>query len=73
MSKHRGFLNMAYSTRKNKGKQWVMDLTTQFIGSQRIPFTGDNADPFILDERSPNYVLMNGQITRHLVKKRLFI
>jgi len=69
VSKHRGFLNMAYSTRKNKGKQWVMDLTTQFIGSQRIPFTGDNADPFILDERSPNYVLMNGQITRHVSKE----
>ena len=69
VSKHRGFLNMAYSTRKNKGKQWVMDLTTQFIGSQRIPFTEDNADPFILDERSPNYVLMNGQITRQMSKE----
>ena len=69
VSKHRGFLNMAYSTRKTKGKQWVVDLTTQFIGSQRIPFTGDNVDPFVLDERSPNYVLINGQITRHLGKE----
>ena len=38
VSKHRGFLNMAYSTRKKKGKQWVMDITAQCIGSQRITF-----------------------------------
>ena len=69
VSKHRGFLNLAYSTRKRKGKQWVADLTTQFIGSQRIPYTGDNVGPYILDERSPNYVMLNGQITRHTSEK----
>ena len=69
VSKHRGFLNMAYSTRKKKGKQWVMDLTAQCIGSQRIPFTGNNAAPFKLNERSPNFLLINAQITRHMGKE----
>ena len=48
VSKHRGFLNVAYSTRKRKGKQWVADLTTQFIGKSTNSVTGDNVDRFIL-------------------------
>ena len=47
----------------------MTDLTTQFIGSQRIPFTGNNAAPFKLNERSPNFLLINGQITRHMGKE----
>ena len=64
LSKHRGFVNVAYSTRKKNHKQWKLDLTTQFIGSQRIPFTGDNDISFILQERSNSFTLLNGQITR---------
>ena len=64
LSKHRGFVNVAYSTRKKNHKQWKLDLTTQFIGSQRIPFTSDNDISFILQERSNSFTLLNGQITK---------
>ena len=69
LSKHRGFLNIAYSTRKIKNRQWKLDLTTQWIGSQRIPFTGDNDSVFQLLERSEGYLLLNGQLTRTFGKK----
>ena len=64
MSKHRGFLNIAYSSRKTKNRQWKADLTTQWIGSQRIPFTKDNDQEFQLTQRSEDYLLINGQLTR---------
>ena len=69
LSRHRGFLNIAYSTRKIKNRQWKIDLTTQWIGSQRIPFTGDNDSVFQLLERSEGYLLLNGQLTRTIGKK----
>jgi len=69
LSKHRGFLNIAYSTRKIKSTQWKLDLTTQWIGSQRIPFTGDNDIEFRLAERSEDYLLLSGQVTRVFGKR----
>ena len=69
LSKHRGFLNIAYSTRKIKNRQWKIDLTTQWIGSQRIPFTGDNDIEFQLAERSKDYLLLNSQVTRIFGKR----
>ena len=69
LSKHRGFLNIAYSSRKKKSKQWKADLTTQWIGSQRIPFTEDNDIEFQLAERSEDYLLLNGQLTRIFGKR----
>ena len=64
VSKHRGFLNVDYSTRKKKDRQWKVDLTTQWIGSQQLPNTEDNPDPYKLESSSPNYFLVNGQVTR---------
>ena len=69
LSNHRGFLNIAYSTRKIKNRQWKIDLTTQWIGSQRIPFTGDNDIEFQLAERSEDYLLLNSQLTRIFGKR----
>ena len=69
LSKHRGFLNIAYSTRKTKNRQWKIDLTTQWIGSQQIPFTGDNDIEFQLAERSEEYLLLSGQVTRIFGKR----
>jgi hypothetical protein len=69
LSKQRGFLNIAYSTRKIKNRQWKIDLTTHWIGSQRIPFTGDNDIEFQLAERSEDYLLLNSQLTRIFGKR----
>ena len=64
VSKHRGFLNIDYSTRKKNDSQWKIDLTTQWIGSQKLPYTEDNPELYKLKSNSPNYILINGQITR---------
>ena len=64
VSKHRGFLNIDYSTRERKARQWKADLTAQWIGSQPLPYTEDNPVPYKLESKSPNYVLVNGQVTR---------
>ena len=64
LSKHRGFINIAYSSRKHNKSHWKVDLTTQLIGSQRIPYTGDNEPLFQLPLRSESYLVTSGQITR---------
>ena len=66
LSRHRGFVNLAYETKKQKHKQWKFDLTVQWVGSQRIPFFRDNpqALELIPNGRSEEYLLMNAQITR---------
>ncbi len=64
LSKHRGFVNISYSSRLRRHKQWKADVTTQWIGSQRIPFTADNEISFQLPERSEDYIMMSGQLTR---------
>ena len=69
LSKHRGFVNLAYETKKKKAKQWKFDLTTQWIGSQRIPYTRDNPQELVLNGRSDEYFLMNAQVTRIFGKR----
>ena len=64
VSKHRGFLNMEYKTRKTKNRQWKFDLTSQWIGAKRLPSTIENPIEFQLQESSPDFFLLNGQITR---------
>ena len=64
LSRHRGFVNLAYETKKKDHKQWKFDLTAQLIGSQRIPNTRDNPELYALPGRSEDYMLMNAQVTR---------
>lgn len=60
IARHRAFANMAYET-KNK---WKFDLTVQWIGQQRIPYTGENPATYQLPSRSPDYILVNSQVTK---------
>ena len=64
ISKHRGFINLDYSTRKNNRKQWKIDVTSQWIGSQRLPNTKESPEEYKLETRSPYFFLLNGQVTR---------
>ncbi len=57
---HRAFVNLAYET-KNK---WKFDYTVQWLGKQRIPDTSQNLPEYQLPEYSPDYFLMNAQITK---------
>lgn len=54
--RHRGFLNLAYRTRKGG---WSFDYTWQAIGPQRVPSA----------ESSPAYSLMSGQVSKTFGKR----
>lgn len=73
LSRHRGFINLAYETKKKKAKQWKFDVTCQWIGSQRIPYTRDNVlsnnPEYVLNGRSDDYYLLNAQVTRVFGKR----
>lgn len=62
---HRLFLNVEYETRD----KWGFDLTINWFGSQRIPDTDMSPEPFQLDERSPNFFLLNGQVRKDISNK----
>jgi outer membrane receptor for ferrienterochelin and colicin len=60
IAEHRSFVNLAYET-KNR---WKFDYTVQWIGRQRIPGTALNPTVYQLEGESPDYILMNAQVTK---------
>ena len=60
VSPHRAFANFAYETRN----QWRFDYTINWQGSKRIPSTTTNPSMYQLQEESPDFVLMNTQVTK---------
>ncbi|WP_312090866.1 TonB-dependent receptor domain-containing protein [Chryseobacterium sp.] len=70
MAKHRGFINLAYSTNKNsKEGFWSFDTTLNWVGKQRLPNTSTNPSEFQLPKRSESYAVLNAQISRNFNKK----
>ena len=65
ISKHRGFINMAYETRK----YWKFDVTVNRQGKKRIPDLSSNPEEFQLEDYSPAFFLVNGQISKTLREK----
>lgn len=64
-AKHIFFANMGYETNQNaKGGHWRFDYTFNWIGKQRLPFTGSNPNQYQLAEYSNSYSLMNAQIAK---------
>ncbi|MFP4060767.1 MAG: TonB-dependent receptor domain-containing protein [Bacteroidales bacterium] len=59
-SRHRGFLNMAYTTASN----WKFDFTVNYQGKKRIPETILNPVEYQMDTYSPGYFLSNAQISK---------
>ena len=69
-AKHRLFANFSYETQPSlKGKNWMFDLTGQWIGEQRIPTTSDNPVEYQRSTSSPSFMLFNAQITHNLNKR----
>ncbi|MGB3005016.1 MAG: carboxypeptidase-like regulatory domain-containing protein [Chitinophagaceae bacterium] len=64
LSKHRGFVNLAYETGK-----WKFDYTINFNSSKRLPYSGDNPVQYRWETSSPSYVLMNAQVSKSFGKK----
>lgn len=70
MAKHRGFVNLAYSTNKTeKGRFWSFDTTLNLVGKQRLPNTKSNPPEFQLGDYSPSYSTLNAQISRNFSEK----
>lgn len=65
MAKHRGFVNLAYTTAKNPhGGYWAFDTTFNIIGKQRLPDTSSSPVEFQLPEYSNSYSQLSAQIAR---------
>jgi len=70
MAKHRGFVNLAYSTNKNEKQGfWSFDTTLNIVGKQRLPNTSSNPEEFRLAEYSSGYATLNAQISRNFNSK----
>jgi len=64
-AKHRFFTNLAYETHiVEGGRQWKFDFTYNWMGKQRLPYTGSNPEHYQLGNYSPSFSLMNAQVTR---------
>jgi len=70
MAKHRGFVNLTYSTNKNNnGGFWSFDTTLNWVGKQRLPNTSTNPEAFQLPTYSESYAILNAQVSRNFNKK----
>lgn len=64
IAKNRAFINLAYKTKNS----WAFDLTTQWVGEQRLPDTSTSPEVYQLTSYSPDYALVNAQITKSFKK-----
>ncbi|MBN1118139.1 MAG: TonB-dependent receptor [Bacteroidales bacterium] len=60
VSANRAFLNLAYETMK----KWKFDYTLQWFGPKRIPNTESNPIQYRLPDYSPQFLLMNTQVSK---------
>ncbi|MFC2133036.1 TonB-dependent receptor domain-containing protein [Bacteroidota bacterium] len=65
-SRHRALINFGLSSEKESADDAAMsyDLTLQWFGSKRIPSTSSNPAELRGREKSPDFLLVNAQITR---------
>ncbi len=64
IAKHRAFANLAYAVSGFK-----FDYTFTYNGKKRLPNTLYNPPPYQLDTYSPDFILMNAQVTKTIGKK----
>jgi outer membrane receptor for ferrienterochelin and colicins len=60
VAKHRAFINFGYETKK----VWKYDLTLNWQGSKRLPATISNPLEFQAAQKSPSFLLVNGQVSK---------
>jgi TonB dependent receptor-like, beta-barrel/CarboxypepD_reg-like domain/TonB-dependent Receptor Plug Domain len=65
LSNHRAFINLAYETKKH----WGFDYTINWQGRKRIPDLSTNPVEYQMAEYSPNFFLMNAQISKSWKQK----
>lgn len=60
IASNRAFLNLAYETRDH----WKFDYTVSWQGEKRIPSTLSNPQSYRLPEKSPDFFIMNAQVSK---------
>ncbi|MBC8321709.1 MAG: TonB-dependent receptor [Bacteroidetes bacterium] len=70
VNKYKGLLALSYQTRL---KTWQFDLNIQGVGNQRLPYTGYNPEEYRQPAYSPDYALINAQVTRYLKRFEVYI
>ncbi len=60
LASHRAFMNFAYQSRN----YWKLDYTFNWQGKKRIPFTSSNPVQYQMNDYSPDFVLMNAQVSK---------
>ncbi|WP_276484804.1 TonB-dependent receptor domain-containing protein [Paraflavitalea pollutisoli] len=60
----RAFANLAYSI-----NGWKLDYTINYNGRKRLPVTDANPFPYQKQQYSPDYILMNTQVSKTVGKK----
>ncbi|MGA9115148.1 MAG: TonB-dependent receptor [Bacteroidota bacterium] len=66
-ARHRAFLNAAWATQSAPGESRMLyDLTLQWFGRKRLPDTGLNPEHLRVSAFSPDFLLVNAQLTREL-------
>jgi outer membrane receptor for ferrienterochelin and colicin len=65
VANNRAFINLAYETKK----YWKFDFTINWQGQKRIPDLSTNPVEYQLDSYSPDFFLMNAQISKSWQQK----
>lgn len=70
VSPHKAVLNLNYSTKFDK---WKFNLTLQYNSSMRLPNTKENPVEFQLGSYSPDYFILNAQVTKKFRRLELYV
>lgn len=65
IAKNRAFINLAYETRNH----WKFDYTLNWQDHKRIPSTSSNPEQYRLEDQSPQFFLMNAQVSKSFSEK----
>ena len=61
VSKYKGLLTLSYAT---KYERWKFDVTSQYNGPSRLPYTGGSPEVYARADYSPDYFILHAQITK---------
>ena len=70
VNKYKGLLAMSYQTPL---KKWQFDMNVQAIGNQRLPYTGFYPVEYQRPNHSPDYAIINAQITRYFKQFEVYL
>ena len=58
------FANLEYTTHEKNGRYWKFDATWNWLGAQRLPYTGDNSTENQLTSYTNPFSTINAQVTK---------